>query len=259
MTEISPKIAQLDARADALRLDEADAEAIFVAADALASQYRLRTTLSDPVVPAPVREQVARQLFAQRLGEKAAEVVAAAAGLAKGSGELEHAVERQGVRAELRNSADSEDIADELFGFARVVESDSALQTTLTDPLIDSSARQRLVTELLGGRAQSATVRLAQRAVTGRGRTLVKRLDGYVEIAAQLNQQRVARVTAAAPLTDQQYAQLQATLIELYQVGIDIQIEIDPKVLGGLRIEIGDELIDGTIQDKLNDARRLIG
>ena len=64
---------RLDAQADGLKLDEAAVAGIFAASDALAGQYRLRATLSDPAVPAKVRTQIARQLFTNRIPPAAVE------------------------------------------------------------------------------------------------------------------------------------------------------------------------------------------
>lgn len=250
---------ELDAQADALAIDDAAVDGIFAASDALGQQYRLRTTLSDPAVPGQTRGQIARRLFGGRIPGAAVELVAQASALATDSGSLEAAVERQGVRAVFTASGQVSEVQDEVFRIARTIEADPALQSTLTDPLIEVAARQRLVAELLGNRALPASVLLVQRAVQRRGRTLVKTLDGYVEVAAQIGRHSVARVTVAQPLTTEQRSALRTQLTRIYGADIDIQVAIDPEVLGGARIEIGDDLIDGTILSRMNQARRLIG
>lgn len=250
---------KLDARADALGLAEADVAGIFAASDALATQYRLRSTLSDPAVSAEARDHVARSVFSERIPAKAVDIVAQATVLATRPGGLEASVERQGIRATYQLSGDVEVVQDDVFYFARILEADSELQTTLTDPLIEVGARQRLVAELLSDRVRPAAVELIQRAVARRGRTLVKTLDGYVEVAAQIADETVAHVVVAQPLTEAQHEALHAQLMRIYGVGIDIQIEVEPNVLGGVRIQIGDDLIDGTILTRLNEARHRIG
>lgn len=250
---------ELDAQADALRLDEADIGGIFAASDALGAQYRLRMTLSDPSVPAEVRAQVARQLFSGRIPASATQWLAQAAAHARSARDLEASVERQGVRAAFVQSGVLDDVQDEIFRFARTVEADPELQTTLTDPQIEVAARQQLVADLLASRAHPTTVRLVQRAVGRHGRTLVKTLDSYVQVAAEAQRHTVAKVTVAQPLTAAQLEQLGAQLTRIYGVGIDVQVDVDPQVMGGVRIEIGDDLIDGTIRNRLNEARRLVG
>lgn len=172
---------------------------------------------------------------------------------------LEAEIERQGVRAVFQQSGAVGRVQEEIFRFARVLEGNSDLQATLTDPLIEVAARQRLVADLLASQAHPATVQLVQRSVQRRGRTLVKTLDDYVEVAAQIGRHTLARVTVAQPLNAEQLTKMRTQLTRIYGTSIDIQIDIDPEVLGGARIEIGDDLIDGTVQNRLNEARRLIG
>lgn len=250
---------RLDAQADGLKLDEAAVAGIFAASDALAGQYRLRATLSDPAVPAKVRTQIARRLFTDRIPPAAVELVAQASASATESTGLEAEIERQGVRAVFQQSGAVGRVQEEIFRFARVLEGNSDLQATLTDPLIEVAARQRLVADLLASQAHPATVQLVQRSVQRRGRTLVKTLDDYVEVAAQIGRHTLARVTVAQPLNAEQLTKMRTQLTRIYGTSIDIQIDIDPEVLGGARIEIGDDLIDGTVQNRLNEARRLIG
>lgn len=250
---------RLDEQADELKLDEAAVAGIFAASDALAAQYRLRATLSDPAVPAKVRVQMARRLFSDRIPSAAVELVAQVCASATDATFLETEVDRQGIRAVFQQSGAVRRVQEEVFRFARVLEDDSDLQATLTDPLIELAARQRLVADLLASRAHPATVQLVQRCVQRRGRTLVKTLDYYVEVAAQIGRHTLARVTVAKPLTAEQLTQMRAQLARIYGTTIDIQIDIDSEVLGGARIEIGDDIIDGTVQTRLNEARRLIG
>jgi F-type H+-transporting ATPase subunit delta len=41
-----------------------------------------------------------------------------------------------------------------------------------------------------------------------------------------------------------------------YHTTVHLNVVVDPDVLGGVRVEIGDEVIDGTIASRLDDARR---
>ncbi len=249
----------LDSRLAALNLPASAADGLFAAADAMRAQYRLRSTLSDPTVPAEARAQIARTLFSERIGGPAAEAIAVLAGGLADSAELGRAVERAGILTVLTNSADVELVQDELFRLARIIDANSELQTTLADPGLELSARQQLITDLLNGRASAGTEKLVHRALAGRGRTLVKTLDSYVEVAAEIRSHMVAKVSVARPLNPAQLAQLRAELVRIYGVGIDVEVNIDPELLGGVRIEVGDELIDGTIVHRAEQARRLIG
>ena len=59
---------------------------------------------------------------------------------------------------------------------------------------------------------------------------------------------------AAAALSEQQYERLSNVLSRIYGRTISVQLDVDPEVLGGLQIRIGDEVVDGTIVSRLSRA-----
>ena len=83
-------------------------------------------------------------------------------------------------------------------------------------------------------------------------------LDRYLEAAAARRRQLVAEVVAASPLTEGQRARLSTALRRIYGRDIRINLDVDPEVLGGLRIQVGGELIDSTVIARLNNARRTL-
>ncbi|WP_341728594.1 ATP synthase F1 subunit delta [Brooklawnia sp.] len=256
-TEI--RMRELDAKADSLQLQQSDIDGLAAVCDALAGQARLRGALSDATLSCDARSRLARTLLSGRVSDKAAELVAEAAARCKDSRDLEDLVERLAVRASLRAGGQIDQVSEEVFRFARAVQSDPELQKTLTDPRIGLAARQELIGTLVAAKVRPQSLWLLQRALTVEERPLVKTLDSYVELAAQVQASTVAKVSVAHPLTDGQLAHLKAQLVRIYGVAIDVRVEIDPDVLGGVRIQVGDEIIDGTIENRLNQARRLIG
>ncbi len=259
MIETEIRMRELDAKADSLQLGPADIDGLTTVVDALADQARLRGALSDPTLSGDARSELALRLLKGRVSAKAAAVVAEAAAHCRGPRDLEDLVERSTIRANLEVGGEIDQVSEEIFRFARAVQGDADLLKTLTDPRIGLKARQELVSTLLGAKARPQSIWLVQRALAFRGRPLVKTLDSYVELAAQVRASTVARVTVAQPLSDEQIAAIKAQLVRIYGGPIDLRIELDPEVLGGVRIQVGDEIIDGTIQNRLNQARRLIG
>ena len=100
---------------------------------------------------------------------------------------------------------------------------------------------------------------LARRAVVARERTFAHTIEGYVDLAAEQKNRVVATVRVARPLDADQRRRLQAALAR--QVGREVVLQevIDPDVLGGVRVELGDEVIEGTVAGRLDEARRLFG
>jgi len=174
------------------------------------------------------------------------------------------------VLEELADSADLigaeqqgvlEETEDELFRFSRTVTGSPELRAALSSQTAAVSAKTELVHRLLGGRAKPATERLVTRLVTqARGRSLVAGLDGLSKLAAERRNRSVAVVTSAVPLTDRQKSRLEAALAKIYGRQVHLNLDVDPEVLGGMTVRIGDEVINGSIADRLEEAqRRLAG
>ncbi len=100
---------------------------------------------------------------------------------------------------------------------------------------------------------------LARRAVRARERTFAHTIEGFVTLAADQKNRVVATVRVARPLSSEQRDRLQAALSKQVGRSIVIQEIVDPTVLGGIRVELGDEVIEGTVADRLEQARRLFG
>jgi len=172
------------------------------------------------------------------------------------------ALERQAVRAQLITAdrrSELEDTEDQLFRFARLVESSPDLRNLLGDRAIDLGRRQKLVEGLLRGRTTDSTIVLAKRAVLARERTFGQTIEGYVTLAAAQKNRAVATVRVAKPLSSDQRDRLRASLSQKIGREVTIQEVIDPDILGGVRVELGDEVFEGTVADRLESARRLFG
>jgi F-type H+-transporting ATPase subunit delta len=154
-----------------------------------------------------------------------------------------------------------DDIEDELFRFGRIVAGDRGLQATLANPSVTDTRKAELVSGLLEGRARPATRRLVARLVAHpRGRRLEAGLEAYQRLAAERRRRMVALVKVALPLTEQQRERLVGALSRLYDRPVHLNVEIDEEVIGGIRVLVGDDVIDGSVATKLDEAgRRLAG
>jgi F-type H+-transporting ATPase subunit delta len=107
------------------------------------------------------------------------------------------------------------------------------------------------------GRAREATLRLVEVAVLRRrGRSLEDVLRELSELAAGRRERYVAHVRVAVPLDASQQERLQASLTRIYGRAVQLQVDVDPTVVGGAQVRVGDEVLDGTVTRKLEAARR---
>lgn len=157
---------------------------------------------------------------------------------------------------ESMTSGELENMEDDLFRFARVIASTPALRRALVDRDLSIEARQGLVSQLLEGKVQDPTLALVRYVIAGgRARDIVGTLDWLVEQTAVARGWRIARVRAAAPVEDAQRTGLTETLGSLAGSPVELQVVVDPTLLSGAVIEIGDLRVDATARGRLNALR----
>lgn len=158
----------------------------------------------------------------------------------------------EALLAVARTEGNLAEVEDELFRFARVLESNDDLRTTLTDAQLPSSRRQQIVEDLLGGRANPVTTALLSMVVgAGRARDLPAIIDELVKLSAASGNKEVAEVRSAVALSDDQKQRLVTALEAKTGKKVELKVIIDPTVLGGLVAQVGDTVIDGSIKSRL--------
>jgi F-type H+-transporting ATPase subunit delta len=155
-----------------------------------------------------------------------------------------------------RSEGDLTDVEDELFRFARILEGNDELRTTLTDPDLPVSRRQQIVEDLLGGRANPVTTSLVSMVVgTGRSHELTAIIGELVRLSASEGNKELAEVRSAVALTDDQKERLADALGQATGKSIEVKVVIDPSILGGLVAQVGDTVIDGSVKTKLEKLK----
>jgi F-type H+-transporting ATPase subunit delta len=233
---------------------------LFAIADILAESAQLRRAVTEPALPVDDRRAVARQLFGGKVSSVAISVLEAGIGQNWRSGlALVGAMDRQGVRAVLlaaEKAGTLDQVEETLFRFGRIVDGSHELRTTLADRNAPLAARESVVTALLQGKAPDGTVALAKRAVAARDHTFDLTLESYLQISAALRRRSLATVVVAHPLTADQEARLQAALTAQVNRPVNLMVVVDPSLVGGVKVEIGDEIIDGSMAGRFEAARR---
>lgn len=256
-----PRLNNLDEILDGQRPHPGLAEELFSASDLFGSDPALRRAVTDPGAPVEARQQLVSQLLGSRVSAEALAVLRGAAGLRwRTAGIFVTSVERQAIRAALAQAqvaGQLDQVEDELFRFARTVAGSSELREAISDARRPVQARQDMAAGLLQGHAALVTVLLVRRAVVARERTFANTLEGYLTLAAVQQNRALAVVRVAQPLTDDQFGRLQDALNKQLGRPVTMQVIEDPTVLGGVLVEVGDEVIDGTVASRLDEARKL--
>ncbi len=221
----------------------------------------LRGALSDAGTSAERKQALVSDLFGARLSPLTIEVLDDLVARRWSSpADLNDAVEQLGAEAAFvvaERAGTLDTVEDELFRFARIVEAEPLLRMALGDLSVPGAQRAELVNDLLRGKADPTTVTLVSHVVANpRGRLIDQALEQLSELAARRRDQLVAMVRTAIELTPQHQQRLGEVLARVYGREVHLQITVDPGVVGGVVVQVGDEVIDGSIATKLEQARR---
>jgi F-type H+-transporting ATPase subunit delta len=234
---------------------------LFAVLGLLETQPTLRRTLSDPSRDADAKAGLVRSVLGGKVSAGTLILTEAVARARwSGAGDMVDSVERLAVEATVaaaEREGRLDDVEDELFRFVRILDATPALRQALSDGGAPSASKDALLASLLGDRTAPATQRLVRQAATApRGRSLDVVLRDYGQVAADRRSRLVARVRVAAPLLETQRTRLASALQRLYGREIHLDVDVDPRVLGGVEVSVAGEIVDGTVLNRLQDARR---
>ena len=234
---------------------------LFAVVNLLDGEPGLRRGLSDPSRERAARTGLAQALLSGKISDTALDLVTelVAARWSEPS-DLADAAEELAVVA-VAEAADKEgqldELEDELFRFSRIVQGNPGLRSALSNQFVPAEARAGLVGELVEGKVSAPALRLiTQAAAHPRGRSLDTALEDYANLAAELRERLVAEVHVAVPLTSEQRGRLAAALVAAYGHDVYLNVVVDPELIGGVTVRVGDELINGSVASRLAELRR---
>jgi F-type H+-transporting ATPase subunit delta len=254
--------AELDGALRAGSQSDRVGEELFNVASLLRAEPALRRVATDASLPAEPKQGLVRQVFEGKVDGITLSLVTSAVGRRwTGSRDLPDALERLSEIAVVRSvGGNADQLADELFALSRTVIANPDLRDALSNPGRSIEDKAALVDDLFGGKLLPATVTFAKHALAGTYRTVTSALENYRRVAAESRGEYVATVRVVQPLSDGERDRLTKALTQQYGREIHVNEIVDTSVLGGIRVEIGDDVIDGTVSSRLDDARRkLVG
>ena len=228
---------------------------------ALDSSSGLRRALTDPARSAEAKSSLVKELFGKVVSPSALSLIESAVSLRWSSGsDLADAMEAITVEALAISSelvGESELLEVEILAIVRSIESSAELRKGLNDPKYPTPAKQEMLHSLFGGAVSASTSRVLDAMITSlRGRNVERTLSLYSKLVLARKERTVAHVKSAVALDDARLTRLATALEKALGRKIRVDVEVDALVMGGISVRIGDDLIDGTVVNRLMEASR---
>jgi F-type H+-transporting ATPase subunit delta len=232
------------------------------------SSAGLRRALTDPSRTGDEKSALVKQLVGGKVSAEAADI---AGGLASSrwasARDIGDALETLAATvviavAENKSAVSAsgisglEELENDLFSFNQAVASNHEVQRALSEPQASAAAKIGLAQKLLPGAGEEAKVLIAQAVSQPRGIKPTRLVARFAELAAKRQQRWIATVSVTRPLTETQFARLQSGLNSLYGRELKINITVDPELIGGIRVQVGDEVLDASVITRLGQLHR---
>lgn len=233
---------------------------LFYVADLLNTNIAVRRALTDPSRDGKAKAEFISELFRKKIGEVALDLVIELSSLRWSAPKdlvlvLEQlAIEAEASAANIAGELDR--VEGEVFTAAAAFSSSSELRKALTSDATDAKAR--LVAEILKGASGSTIKLLSQMVNSWRGRTIEAAFSDYQWALAARRNRVIALVRVAAPLSQAQHDRLITTLTSKVGQPVRVNIQIDPHVIGGVSVKFADEIVDGSVSNRLAGAARAL-
>ena len=235
---------------------------LFFAADVLSKNSSLRRAFADPSREAASKGALVKDLFGKTLSAPALEILTDVSALRWSSaGDLVHVVEQLAIEAEasaanINNELDR--VEDEFFETSHLVVDNFELRKALVGTGTPE-AKSALISEVLAKKASPSTVKLAVALVTSlRGRSIEAAFADYLFGLANRRNRLIAVIRVASEISDAQKSRLAAAIEKQVGQPIRVNLEVDSSILGGVSVKFADELVDGSVSNRLASAGRAL-
>ncbi|HZD78615.1 MAG TPA: ATP synthase F1 subunit delta [Actinomycetota bacterium] len=148
-------------------------------------------------------------------------------------------------------------VEDQLYALSKAIDAEPGLRDALADPDLPAENKKALLRDIMGEAANPVAVNaLAFLVEQGRGRDVGEIAEAFARAAAESRQHVLAEVRSAVPMDEPQRKRLGQALSRATGKTVEVKVVVDPTVVGGIVARVGDEVFDGTVRNRLQEARR---
>lgn len=263
---LTTALSELEAQLPAATLSLA--QELFGVLGMVDSSAGLRRALTDPSRSAAEKSALVTQLVHGKVSAQAEAIVGQLAasrwGAARDIGDaletlaatVAIAVAENGTGTGASGITSLEHLENDLFDFNRTVGASHDVQAALAAPQAAGAAKTALALKMVPSASDEAKLLISQAVLNPRGVKTTKLVERFATLAAQRQRRWIATVTVSRPLTQTQIDRLQAGLNSLYGRELKVNISIDPTLIGGVRVRVGDEVVDASVIARLGELRR---
>jgi F-type H+-transporting ATPase subunit delta len=235
---------------------------LFFITDVLGSNISVRRALTDPSRDAQSKSVFVKDLLASKVGAPALGLLTEISALRwSGAKDLVQVVEQLAIEAEASAaniSGELDRVEEEIFVVFNAITNSSELRKAFKSDAVQ--AKSKLAQEILKNASDSTSKLLSNMVNSWRGRSIEATFADYQWALAARHNRVIALVKVAAPITQDQQTRLATALTSKVGQPVRINIEIDPHVIGGVSVKFADEIVDGSISNRLaGAARALVG
>jgi F-type H+-transporting ATPase subunit delta len=244
---------------DAQAASQLSAE-LFFAADVLGSNISVRRALTDTSRDEVAKGALIKDLLASKVGTAAVGLLTALSALRwSGAKDLVQVIEQLAIEAEATAaniSGDLDRVENEMFVISNTISNSSELRKAFKSDA--DVAKAQLAADLLKNASSSTTKLVSQMVNSWRGRSIESAFADYQWALAARRNRVIALVRIAAPISQAQQDRLATALNKQVGQPVRMNIEIDPAVLGGVSVKFADEMVDGSVSNRLAGAARAL-
>ena len=139
---------------------------------------------------------------------------------------------------------------------ADVVRENRELSAILGSPVVRPEKKEAIVGSVFQGAQPLTASFLAQLARKGRAGLLAQMAEAYLALVREERGIVLAEVVTATPLNESSRSEINALIGKIHEGGVELSEKVDPHLIGGFKLRVGDRMIDASVFQSLRTMHR---